>query len=716
MPRFAGIPVNPQQSQQAASRPRFAGVPVDEAPITDLPAVYASIDPADDPRGFTPPRDVPSDGRSLLNVVRQYYPDWDDKRAARELASYYEKNGIPKTQFYLTSGLGKSLLGLSEADMTAPDPTEGMGFGARFAAGAGSALHSAGQGVKQLGTAIAREALGDRTGLTQGIAQAPLTASLDAQRAEIDESRRLDAPLMRTGAGLAGNVAGNIGMLVAPGGVLKMAAKAPALARGAGALDAAGSALLPSTVRGATGSGAALGAAQPAMTGGERVQNVLVGGGGGLVGAGAPRVAGAVNQWARNLSPAISSNMQARAAGEVLERFSSDPAAVRNALAGGGFEIVPGSMPTTAEATGDIGLAGLQRTLANMPEFSNPLTLQREGNNAARVAAIEGRFGGANAGAADTLTQSRDLAARQTLRPISNISIQDLTPLQNGVNRLIQKNQAAPAVRDALAAVQAEIPNIKTVQDAHAVRQYIGQLMTGLVDGKAGAKLARKELMTVQSLLDRQMAQAFPDWGKFLREYKGASREIGQVNVGEALLGKGPNMRAVGDIPQLSPAKFAGAANDLDRVSATATGFRRQTADKLLTPEQRQVVDEVRRDLERYARTETRGKAIGSNTMQNAVGGNRLQDAVGPVGAAIVEPISGVALLGLNALRKSYGERVVSIVHEAMLDPQRAAEILATLPSKQRREIVAKVGLILNQAGSVGGRSVAIPAKEQIAL
>src|SRR5690606_6921724 len=101
-----------------------------------------------------------------------------------------------------------------------------------------------------------------------------------------------------------------------------------------------------------------------------------------------------------------------------------------------------------------------------------------------------------------------------------------------GVNRLSEKHQASPAVRQAMDAVKAELPNIRTVGDAHAVRQYIGQLIGGQVEGKAGARLARRELMTVQGLLDREMRAAYPEWGAFLREYKGLSRQADQIDVG----------------------------------------------------------------------------------------------------------------------------------------------------------------------------------------
>jgi hypothetical protein len=589
--------------------------------------------------------------------------------------------------------------------LAAEDPLEGQGAYSKYLAGLFKSGSDTVRGIGQaavdsasmsaMNATIGLNALGlegARDFVGRNVAEPLRQKSVQLQQATAQ--RRVDeAPITDSAAGMAGNVIGTLGQLVGPG----------IAARG----TAAAGMLLPRTIGGNALQGGLVGALQPVAFEGERGSNALLGLGAGAAGAAVPKALGAAARGAANLAPAVTQNSQNRAAAKVLNAFADNPNALlqgaRNAQT-----IVPGSLPTLAEATGDVGLAGLQRTLANTPEFANPLTLRREANNAARVRAIEGEFGGANAAAADSLKSARDLAARQTLRPIGSISIQDLAPLQNGVARLLVKNQAAPAVRGALSELQGEIANIKTVQDAHYFRQYLGQLMTGMVDGKAGAKLARKELMTVQMLLDRQMGQAFPDWGKFLREYKGASRQIGQVNVGEALLDKGPNMRAIGEVPQLSPAKFAGAADDLDRVAASATEFRRARADTLLTSQQRQVVDDVRRDLERYAQTESRGKAIGSNTMQNAIGGNRLQDAAGPVGAAIIEPVSGVAILALNQMRKAYGAKVARIVEEAMLDPARAAEILATVPAGQRTEVVrAAARLIPGISGTAGGSTPA---------
>lgn len=544
------------------------------------------------------------------------------------------------------------------------DPTEGMTGGEKFGAGFGKSFVDTGRGLQQAGT----DAVNFLTG-------GALTDTQARQQGVIDRARDTDAALMDTGAGLAGNVAGYATQILAPGGI----------ARGTMLAGAA----LPTTLAGNVAQGVVLAGLQPVATGESRAKNAAVGGAFGAGGQLAARGLGAVARTARDAIPAIRKSSQEKAAARVIDSFAADKAALRSGAANPQV-IVPGSLPTLAEASGDVGLAGLQRTLANTPEFGNALAARGQANNLARVRAIEGGFGGADDAAADAIRAGRDKAATRILRPIEKLPMATLNKVVAGVGRLAEKHQAAPAVRIAMDAVKAELPNIRTVGDAHAVRQYIGQLIGGQVEGKAGAKLAKRELMTVQGLLDREMRANFPEWGKFLATYKAASREADQVATGAELLATGRAVRTATNDPALTPAAFGRAAGNMDRTVARATGFPRATAARTLTPQQGAIVDEVRRDLERFSRAATDGKAVGSNTMQNAIGGNRLQDQVGPVGAAIVEPISGIALLGLNQMRKAYGQQVAGIVEEAMLDPARAAEILARLPASQRSAIVRK--------------------------
>lgn len=604
---------------------------------------------------------------------------------------------------------GPAIVDLPAVEADQPDPTKGMSGWQLNKAGLGQSIVNTGYGLRDAATDAARYFVEENPVLFDESTAEGLRKRVASQRREADERAALNAPLNATAAGKTGNIVGTVAQVFSPGLTLKMASKVPQLASAAPRLNALAAPFLPTTIRGGAAQGAAFGALQPVGEGESRGQNALTSGA--LSAAGGVVLNALVKGGRAAISalPKVRAASQERAAAEVLNKFANDPAALR-AGATAPQMIVPGSRPTLAEASGDVGLAGLQRTLANAPEFGNRLAELRVANNAARVGAIEGAFGGADDAAAAAVRAGRDASARQILKPIDKLPMSSLDKVVTGVQRLSEKHQAAPNVQAAMDAVKTVLPNIRTVRDAHDVRQYIGQLMSGQVEGKAGAKLAQSQLMTVRALLDREMRAAYPEWGRFLREYKAAAREADQIDTGAELLATGRAVRTGTNQPDLTPAAFGRAAGNLDRTVARATGFPKARADRTLTPQQVKVVDEVRRDLERYSRAQTEGKAIGSNTMQNIVGGNRLQDQVGPVGAAMIEPVSGIALLGLNQMRKAYGQRVAGIVEEAMLDPARAAEILAKLPPAQRRAVVRQAAELIPRIGMSAG--VVAPAAE----
>lgn len=157
----------------------------------------------------------------------------------------------------------------------APDPTGS--FVQNAAAGAGKAIVDLGRGAKQLldipavwlenkldGPSVTGLVTGKdkptsllgRAGAAMGMPTAKASAA--QTQAEVDESRDIDAPLMKTAGGITGNVAGNIAAsLVVPGGA---------------------------TYGGAAKAGAALGALQPTAEGESRVLNTAVGGAAGAAG------------------------------------------------------------------------------------------------------------------------------------------------------------------------------------------------------------------------------------------------------------------------------------------------------------------------------------------------------------------------------------------------------------------------------------------------
>lgn len=205
--------------------------------------------------------------------------------------------------------------------------------------------------------------------------------------------------------------------------------------------------------------------------------------------------------------------------------------------------------------------------------------------------------------------------------------------------------------------------------------------------------------------LDEQILEVAPSFKNYLSDYADGMRKADQASVGHRLLGGSNAARDANDNPVLN-ANFLRMSGDMDRTVRGATGFGRGTASKTLTKDQLDTINSVRRDLERQTRAMNDGRAIGSNTVQNAIGGNRVQDAVGPVGAAMVEPVSGVAMLAFNQLRKSYGNRTMEIVQEVMLDPARAAEIMSRLPSREQRAVMGAIRQIPKITGTIGRSAV----------
>lgn len=572
---------------------------------------------------------------------------------------------------------------------------EGQSFLDNASAGYGRAIPTLFAGLKQTGTEAIRSLIGNRSGMGGGNAITRWAdRSLANQQREIDSERRDSADLMSTGGGMVGNFAGNAVPIVGTGGYGAIRG-APMLA----------STLLPRTLLGNVAQGTAFAGTQPTVTGESRGLNALLGGTIGSVAHGASKVPSGL---ARLIPSVRNAGIEAQA-GKALEGFATDPKAVRGSL-GQLQQIVPGSFPTTAEATGDIGLANLQRTMQsnNSGGFNALITDRQAANNVARGDAIRSAFGGADESVAQGMAATRDAGAKRVLRPIGGITMQGQDSINTMLDRLIEKNAAAPLVRSALNDVKAELPNVKTVQDAHHFRQYIDQLINGVVDNKAGAKRASYELNLVKGQLDRNMRAAYPEWATFLRDYKSASKEINQVNFGAKLLDKSNAARDINGNPVLN-ATFLRASDNLDSVAkAVNPGFKRANADAMLTTPQKETVDAVRRDLERQMNAWNRGRAVGSNTFQNLSGGSTLQQEIGPLATTAIgaiDPTRGIALAAVNGIRQRGGDRVAMLLSEAMMDPQRAAEILARVPSQHRTAAVGALGHVFRQSAISGERT-----------
>lgn len=570
------------------------------------------------------------------------------------------------------------------------DPLNGTSIAERIAIGAGQSVAQSGRGIGQL----------------LGI----------VPQSDIDEAARLDARILNDPAGRAGQFAGLVGQVAAPGGLLKGGAGLLNAGRAANTTRAIGSGLLaPRTVGGAAAVGGIEGGLLIPTTSDEgsgletRLRNTALGTGGGVLGVGVPRAIGAL---ARNFLPPVRTAAQELRAANAILGSSRDPAAVRQAVQGAGGSIVQGSRPTLAELTGDTGLAGLQRTLRATPEFAQELALRQEGNNAARVQAIRSAFGGADDVSREALKDARDRAANAAVKTFIGADGVNTGKVTKLANSIIANNEGRPAVQDTVQRVANMLDGVTDVKTLFNVRKSIGDILSGQAGGDAPvAKAASRELLLLRSSLDNEIRKVSPEFGKFLKTFKAGSREIDQVKVGEKLLTLGGAVPDINGNPVITPASFLRGTADQDQLVKAATGFRKARASSTLTPEQQGTIDAVRKDVTRANLANTRGKDIGSDTVQKLLGAQKLSSGGVPIigGVLTGEPITAAGLFALNQINKRFGRRIASIVQEAALNPERAAQILQRLPSDQRVAILQTSGALFDRGAQAATLSSVSP-------
>lgn len=295
------------------------------------------------------------------------------------------------------------------AEARAPEysPLEGMGAGQRFAAGAGKAVTDIGRGIKQIG-----QQAGNAAGLVD---DAPLAQS----QAAIDESRRLDAPLMSGTAGVLGNVAGNIAVTALPLGIASKGAQALRMGRTATAL---GSLAAPTGYGSATASGALIGAVQPTATGESRAANTAIGGATGFV---ANAAANAIGRVAQPIKRALT---------------GPDAAAARVLEAEG----VPLSV---AQRTGSKAATQAERLLSDNPFTAPMMAKAAEQRGKGFTRAVLKTIGeNADSASPDVLARAQDrigsvmdaIAKRHSINLNTGTALQELADVVDEASRLLK--------------------------------------------------------------------------------------------------------------------------------------------------------------------------------------------------------------------------------------------------------------------------------------
>jgi hypothetical protein len=370
-------------------------------------------------------------------------------------------------------------------------------------------------------------------------------------------------------------------------------------------------------------------------------------------------------------------------AARIIQKFGSGgPMAVDAA------ELVPGSLPTLAEATGNAGIATLQRGVRDLRP--NAFAEREAGNAAARTSAFDQLAGdtaaidaaaAARGNAADALYgrafaadgMRRGLAqeAQATRAPFSGVGLSgaadDLaTP---GLRELASRPMFQSAMEDAkrLAAnkgVKLDDP-LQSLEGLHYIKLALDDALNPAAKSAMGRN-ASAAVMDMRDKLAGELAQVSPLYGTARQTFAGMSQPI---NAMEALQG----LRLTDARGNMTLAKVKNGIEGLERLQ-TAPGV--STA-KSIAPEQMDALRAIQADLLRQDLL-NKGRSMGSNTFQNIATDNILTSLLpGSLGEAVKGKAGGLIGQAGKLAYSGSNEAIRNRLTDMMLTPELLQSVLA---------------------------------------
>jgi hypothetical protein len=565
-----------------------------------------------------------------LSEIRAKFPQYNDLNDDQLLIGLHKK-------YYSDMPIGK-FTQMVNYDTAKPDPTEGMSGVDKFRAGMGKAFADIGRGAGQWIGAVDRE--------------------------DVAESRKRDAALMDTGAGLAGNITGNL------------AALAP-------------TAMIPgaNTLAGAGVIGAATGALMPSASTGETVQNAALGGVVAPATIAAVRGGQALYQAGKGLAEPFTQAGQERIAAEVLRRSATDPQKAMQ-MASQAREIVPGSSPTLGQVSQDPGLAQLERTIRNNPEYAAVLQQRDGAQRVARLNAVKDIAGRGDH--YDEIAKGRSIFAGEDY---ANAMKQGVDPkmakaLQPQIQNLMERPSMQAAQSDAIRLAKENGVALKdtgSLEGLDWVKKALdNKISIAANPGSAIGKEELRALVQTKNDLMKTLEQIAPGYAEANANYAAMSKQVNSMDVARSLLNTlnkpGSQYMASGTAREMGDAYSGALSKSFDSVKK-ATGINKAITD-VMPSRDITALENVARDLGRKSFADNAGRAVGSNTAQNLATQNFLRRMMGPTGLpetwaesnvlqALFSPVQGAAKIS------GADKKILDRVAEAMLDPMNGIGLLS---------------------------------------
>lgn len=535
----------------------------------------------------------------------------------------------------ITSGLAKPE---DFGGTSSSGPAEGMSGFEKFRAGWGKGAYDLARGAGQLFGAVSNE--------------------------DVQQSRNRDAALMATGAGKAGYIGGSVA-------------------------DALPAAFIPgaNTVAGAAAIGAGLGALQPSVSTGETLTNTAMGGALGGVGLLAGRGIAAGYGGAKALVEPFMKGGQERIAARTLQAFAGGKNAAGNAAQnieqGLQAPILKGVQPTAAELAQNPGIAQLERSIRNNPEYVTAMTDRSMANKDAMMGALNSIAG------TPAQKEAAGVLRGAATKPLYDAADHVVVEPDAAFNRLMKRPSMQGAWTRATQLAQ---------ENGHAITEpgkpmtgrtlhYLKMAMDDLTDNPQASGIGGNEVRAIRdtkgSLLS-WMDEKLPIYGMGRRLYTDLSKPINQMEVGQAFRNKlQPALADFGASSRTRAAAYAEALRSGDDFAAQTLGRSSAKLGDVMQPQQMTKLNLIAEQLGRRSNADELGRAVGSNTGQNMVSQNVLRQLLGPLGlpeSTIQRAAESTLLQSVMRPAQFAGQlgeqRVMQTLARASLDPKVAKEML----------------------------------------
>lgn len=601
----------------------------------------------------------------LAMAIRQkYYPDIPAQRFYNNInfdtpAAVQKREKAAASQYY-NAGSVKTLSDLVAPDRVKTDVSE-LPWYERLAGGGKVAWDRAAYGLKNMFTDLTPEE----------------KALLEGGKAFVNQGGA---------AAKTGEIGADIAMTAVPGYRAQQAITT-GLRTGATMLPRAAQAVTNAAAPylGAMGSGAMVGAVTSPE---DASKGALTGAASGAVGELGGRVLGAAWNGGKAVLEPLTEKGRERVLKRTFDRFATDPAKVRAAAANPEV-FVPGVKPTLAEATMDPGIAQLQRgAAATSPDVASALA-QSRGQQIAGYRSVLDDLAG-NDGKREFFDQAREAAADELYKKAWAGGMKKTPELDAVAAELMKRPSVQAAIPQARKLALEKGQDITGQEGSVAGMHYVKKALDDMISEakRAGRGTEAGALMDTQKKLLGFLTESSPAYGEAIDTFRQMSRPINQMDVAQALRDKAlPALTDLGDgsLARVNANSYANALRNADATAQRATGMTGAKMANVMDPAQMQSVENIGKDMARYASAQELARVPGSPTTQYLGAQNIIRQFLGPLGLpqSAADSMLGRLTAGAMGLPfKLTQSQTEQMLARALTDPQVAAKIMAAKDPK----------------------------------